>query len=297
MTIDGRRPGSRLRSWAAARPVRRPPLALARVGHSVVMLERSRYESDRIGETLPPEVRLPLDTLGVWPRFLGLGPIPSPGMVSCWGSATPRTWDALVNPYGPGWRVDRRRFDAMLAHAVGEAGGTVWLSTRLGSACREGRGDWRLVVDSAGRSSRIAAGMIVDATGRRSPLLRRLGVGRILQDRLVGLAAFCPASRPPRTPDQRTLVEAIEGGWWYSAALPDGRRVASFLTDADLIPRGIGAISSFWGDQLRAAPLTLARLDRPSRPMRVRAWDASSSRPGRVAGESWARDGRRGGGP
>ena len=31
-----------------------------------------------------------------------------------------------------------------------------------------------------------------------------------------------------------TAVEAVEDGWWYTAPLPDGRRVLAFLTDADL---------------------------------------------------------------
>ena len=31
-----------------------------------------------------------------------------------------------------------------------------------------------------------------------------------------------------------TVVEAVEDGWWYTAPLPDGRRVLAFFTDADL---------------------------------------------------------------
>src|SRR5438093_3141498 len=44
-------------------------LALARAGRSVAVLERSRYEQARIGETLPPRARVPLAQLGVWERF------------------------------------------------------------------------------------------------------------------------------------------------------------------------------------------------------------------------------------
>jgi hypothetical protein len=31
-----------------------------------------------------------------------------------------------------------------------------------------------------------------------------------------------------------TLIDAEEGGWWYSAPLPGGRRILAFHTDADL---------------------------------------------------------------
>ncbi len=33
--------------------------------------------------------------------------------------------------------------------------------------------------------------------------------------------------------ESRTLVEAVSEGWWYTAALPDGRRVAAMQTSAE----------------------------------------------------------------
>ena len=61
-------------------------IALARFGRRVTILERSHYESTRIGETLPPEIKRPLigaGTLGAVPgrqpcgvagNRVGLGP-------------------------------------------------------------------------------------------------------------------------------------------------------------------------------------------------------------------------------
>jgi flavin-dependent dehydrogenase len=37
-----------------------------------------------------------------------------------------------------------------------------------------------------------------------------------------------------RERDGTTLVEAVPEGWWYTARLPGGRRIAVFLTDRDL---------------------------------------------------------------
>ena len=62
-------------------------IALAGFGWSVIVLERSHYESTRIGETLPPEVKRPLTALGMWERFLADGPVGSPGIASAWGQA------------------------------------------------------------------------------------------------------------------------------------------------------------------------------------------------------------------
>jgi len=68
-------------------------IALTRGFHgsrSVVVLERSGYEHPRIGDTLPPEARVPLASLGVWDRFLEQRHGPAPGTLSVWGQARPR---------------------------------------------------------------------------------------------------------------------------------------------------------------------------------------------------------------
>src|SRR6202035_4889182 len=36
-----------------------------------------------------------------------------------------------------------------------------------------------------------------------------------------------------------TFIEAVEDGWWYSAPLPDNRRVLAFHTDANLASAAI----------------------------------------------------------
>src|SRR5688572_11234517 len=90
-------------------------IALARTGRSVAVLERSGYEEARIGETLPPEARVPLVRLGVWDRFLEQGHARSPGTASAWGREELEENDFIFNPFGNGWHLDRRRFDAMLA--------------------------------------------------------------------------------------------------------------------------------------------------------------------------------------
>ena len=97
-------------------------IALAQLGWSVTILERSHYESTRIGETLPPEIKRPLVALGAWSRFLADGPMESPGITAAWGHPELYENDFIVNPHGPGWHIDRRRFDLMLANLAAESG-------------------------------------------------------------------------------------------------------------------------------------------------------------------------------
>ena len=121
-------------------------IALARLGWSVTILERSHYESARIGETLPPDIKHLLIALGVWDQFLADNPLESPGIASAWGQAELYDNDFIVNPHGPGWHVDRKRFDAMLARAAEEQGVEVLRGVRGISVKRDtnsGRGSDR----------------------------------------------------------------------------------------------------------------------------------------------------------
>ena len=91
---------------------------LALRGQRVALLERSRFDVPRVGESLAPAVQPLLVELGVWRQFLALKPLPSYGTRSHWGEATPRMHSHLLSPWGCGWHVDRRAFDLMLAQAA-----------------------------------------------------------------------------------------------------------------------------------------------------------------------------------
>src|SRR4051812_6994625 len=67
-------------------------LALSRLGLRVLILDRTARDPS-VGETLPPQVRLTFERLGIWQTFLNTGPLASPGVVSCWGSSNPQETD------------------------------------------------------------------------------------------------------------------------------------------------------------------------------------------------------------
>ena len=82
---------------------------------SVAVIEKSGYESPRVGETIQPECRAVLEALGVWEAFLADNHMPSYGTSSCWGNDKIGYNDFIYSPYGRGWHLDRRRFDFTLA--------------------------------------------------------------------------------------------------------------------------------------------------------------------------------------
>ena len=210
-------------------------IALARAGARVVLLERSRYDTLRYGEMLPPRARVPLRRLGVWEAFLKQGHASSPATVSVWGGDAPHETHFICNPYGHGWHVDRRRFDEGLAIAAEEAGACVRRGTRVVSCQPRGGASWSVEVNGAAGRGTVQADFFIDATGRSSVLARAQHIQRVRHNRLVGIVCVFSDSSRTHEGDRRTLVEAVASGWWYSARLPDSRVVAAYMTDAEIM--------------------------------------------------------------
>ncbi|MEP7305145.1 MAG: tryptophan 7-halogenase [Acidobacteriota bacterium] len=240
-------------------------IALAKAGRparSVAVLERSGYERARIGETLPPEARIPLAQLGVWERFLEQRHAPSPGTAAAWGREELEENDFIFNPYGNGWHLDRSRFDATLASAAADAGATIHRHARMTACQRAASGDWLVKYVCDDRPCELRARFLVDATGRACMAARRQGAERLSSDRMIGVVGLFAA--PSRDQEYRTLVEASADGWWYSAWLPGGRLIVAFMTDADLLPMGQPQLLSNWLRQLQQTVHTRARTSAPT---------------------------------
>ncbi|MFJ4978191.1 tryptophan 7-halogenase [Streptomyces coeruleorubidus] len=150
----------------------------------------------------------------------------------------------LHDPHGHGWHLDRARFDAFLRSAAGAAGAELRRAEAVPHLTHAG--DRRVLIREDGRLEEVRCDWVVDATGRRAVIGRRRGRRR-KQDRLVALFALFGRRLPGhRTEDAelRTLVEAVPGGWWYTAKVPAGRLVAH-LTDADLTDSALRTAEGF----------------------------------------------------
>jgi 2-polyprenyl-6-methoxyphenol hydroxylase-like FAD-dependent oxidoreductase len=215
-------------------------LALARKGHAVALLVSTPRAAPPIGETVPPEIRVALAQLSLWDAFVAAAHTPSPGTVVIWGNEQAHENDFLFSPYGDGWHLDRAAFDAMLLDAARRAGAETCVAPVV-DCRRDGRG-W--IIRLAGAASAgIAARWLIDATGRRAWLTRRAGGKRERADQLVALVRFAQA---PRACETRTLIESCAEGWWYAASLPQGRVVAAYFTDADLLARDLRERERLW---------------------------------------------------
>jgi flavin-dependent dehydrogenase len=206
-------------------------LTLAKLGMRTILLEGRAVPIWKIGETLAPESRQILQALGVWNQFEKDGHLPSVGNCSVWGSDDILFKDFIFNPHGCAFQLNRARFEELLQNAAENAGSLVWRDAPVQSFERRREG-WDL---AAGKKS-LRARWLIDASGRRSIVARRLGFPRLILDRLVAIYALGAAKRG-NDQDNRTLIEARPDGWWYTARTPSGQRTLALQTDAELLAR------------------------------------------------------------
>lgn len=233
-------------------------IRLGRAGVRATVIDADDLRGDKIGESLPPSCRPLLERVGVWARHCAANHRPCYANRSSWGGETVDTHDFLRDPYGHGWHLDRRRFDATLAAEAVRAGCDWRGRTRVTRLERRPDG-WRLTLAAGGIAADLTARLLLDATGRQSHVARSQGASRRVHDRLVALVAFLVPHGEPLT-DATTLVEAVADGWWYSARLPDGRLACAFMTDPDLLRSTGGASARGWHERLGHAIHTGARV-------------------------------------
>lgn len=194
---------------------------------SIALLEESRFDTPRLGEVLPAAAAGILEQLNVADAFEREQFRPVHGSAVSWGHAALADLPHLFTLHGPAWHLDRTRFDALLAREAARNGAGLQLNTR--AAVIEKSGEfWRLRLN-AGEVAHCR--FLVDATGRRASIVRRLGTRLIASDHLVG---FVCVYSVPGDEDFRTLIESAECGWWYTAALEGGTRIVALMTDADV---------------------------------------------------------------
>jgi flavin-dependent dehydrogenase len=246
---------------------------------SVTVIESSHYDNVRVGESLPPPARSLLESLKVWDAFRALDTCESFATTAVWGSSLPLDNDFIFMPSSTGWQLDRTSFDAMLADESKNRGATLMLGTSLRSVQRAADG-WRLRLSTG---CDLSTRFVVDATGGAAFFARRAGASFIDLDRLVGVSQFFECAGG----DSRLLVEAFADGWWYTAGLPDRKRIVCCVTDADLAQRVKLSEPDIWQEQLTKTK-TVSHLLKPCNPCSsISARSTNSRLLNPITGHNW----------
>lgn len=186
-------------------------LTLARyTKHAVLLVEASRYEATRVGETVSASVVPLLSYLGAGSILAQAVSVPSYGTAGAWGTDQLVRRDFIWTGRGQGLHLDRNRFDQALVACLSDSGSAPRLATQVRNVSRLDDG-WAVQLEAADGRENVAARIIVDATGRQARMARRLKGERAVKDRLVGLV--CHLDLPNGPAEQITLVETVPEGW------------------------------------------------------------------------------------
>ncbi|GJF32142.1 alkylhalidase-like protein [Kitasatospora sp. NE20-6] len=283
-------------------------LTLARAGRSVLLADAGTGPP-KIGEALPSAARVLLHDLGTGDRPVRDGHLPCYANLSAWGSPALHRLDFIRDPNGPGWHLDRHRFDRALREEAAAAGAHLALHTAVRRAARRPDGGWTVTLQATrpepghlpepaptptpapapapAPERTVRCTWLVDAGGRRRTVAAR-AADHHRTDRLVASCLELPPTGDGRAGDRSSLVEAAEDGWWYTALLPRGRRLVAYFTDADLgppAPRDTAALARLLARTEHVAALAAAHpLPATARPRRAPAHSVHLDRP---TGDGW----------
>jgi halogenation protein CepH len=200
---------------------------VAMQGHQVVILEKEKFPRYQIGESLlPATVRGVCHLTGVSDALADANFPLKRGGTFKWGS-NPKPWTfsfsvspqmATENSYA--YQVERSKFDKILLDHARNMGVDVREESTVTDIISE---DNRICgvsyVNADGKEVQIRARYVVDASGSKSRVYRRVGGSRVYSDFFRSLALFGYFNGGKRLPPPNSgniLCVAFDGGWfWY----------------------------------------------------------------------------------
>jgi flavin-dependent dehydrogenase len=258
---------------------------LAEQNIAALVVERSAYDDVRIGEHLQASAVLELRAIGSRSN-LPLEPhFASGGVEAYWGSQTPNYMDYFLHPGQQGLNLSRPRFDADLARACELCGAEVLRGASLARVLR-GPTYWEIDIAVGCETRKQSASIIVDATGRAATFSRIQGAKIDAGDRQIAIVWL--ANHPSGGTNTRSLVEAVEIGWWYHAPLGPTRSIYMLVTDDDLLPRGTRFdLGAWWREQLGRTVQLVQRFPDAEPPLRLVVRSARSQHIDSACGTGW----------
>ncbi len=261
-------------------------LALIESGFKVTLVERSDYNEIRAGEHLLPEAKPLLAQLKVPKSVWDKNCFECSEILSVWGTSKLSHNESIWNPYGGGVILNRSFFDSNLADYAEQCGATLLKNTSFVS-CKREKNRWTLDLKRDGKIVNMEADFLIDATGRSSRVVKSLNGKHVEYDGLICIAGFINPEKNNNQKAPYVLLEACRDGWWYSVQLFDGRMVATYMTDRDMLVDSKQKPLEFWKDRLEESPHTQSRLRAYDAPAEVFIRPSQSHKLETVYGDGW----------
>jgi flavin-dependent dehydrogenase len=196
---------------------------LALLGHGVCLIEKTDNSQNKVGESLPPNILVLLDALGLRKRIENAAFLRPDKTIVRWTDNSDFT---KYSNGQPGFLVNRGRFDQILLEAAREAGVKVLQPAQALRPAFDDARQWNIPVRYNSRLLKIKAKYLVEAAGKRSFSGHRK---KPYSAPTVALYAYW---QNPKVEKSATLIEAGREEWFWGAHLPDGNFSAMVFIDA-----------------------------------------------------------------
>ncbi|MEL7145365.1 MAG: FAD-dependent monooxygenase [Bacteroidota bacterium] len=206
-------------------------LTLSARGISSCLLEARPAPFKKVGEALPPNARPLLRQLGIEQLLTDPKHQVYHGNLSCWGNSLLEEKDFIREIHGHGYLLDRLHFERQLWELLDQSKTDFIHHCQIQHINPEEKGV-EVVANHQHQTITTTGNFIVDATGRKASVCRKLGAISYTMDQQFGIA--CQIALPARTASQ-IMVEATPNGWWYAAPAQTGELTLMFFTLKEMI--------------------------------------------------------------
>jgi flavin-dependent dehydrogenase len=256
---------------------------------SVLMVERLANTQDsqslRVGETIPPHTAQLLQHLDLWQSFLSHSFLKSFGTAAAWGEDALYCNEYIYSANGYGWHLDRTVFDAMMVEACVDRGINIVYDHSLVRSIKTNE-EWELDFGNESATRKIFTSFVIDATGKHASFAKMQGANKKKDDALIGIYQHFNGFNNNNL-SSGTIVETCPYGWWYSACIPGGKAVVSFMTDGDIAHKLNLTGESNFLDFIQTSNHTKARIESSDALSKPKAISAQTHLLDVMTGEGW----------
>src|SRR5215472_12653397 len=239
---------------------------LAQKGRHVVVLEKDRFPRFHIGESLLP-LNLPLfDRLGVADEIERIGVYKPGAEVVSDEHAQVTTFRFDRNPYlsvDHSYHVRRADFDKLLLDNSRRLGATVLEGTRVTEVEFGAEGSPKVTaIGPNGTPSRWFPRFVVDASGRDTLLLRRLGLRRVNKrnNTAAVFGHFRNVSHTNGSARGMITMHLFKHGWFWMIPLPDDVMSVGLVGTRSFFRTRTGDLDRFFARAVAASPSLAERM-------------------------------------
>lgn len=201
-------------------------IVLKEAGLKVGVVDNPIIEKFKVGESIPAATQRLLKRLGLNTISALLTENHYKSCLtnaSAWGSEQWHYQDAILNPEGNGWHIHRNHFDDALRNYAMTKG--VEFINGIVRNLNQTTNHYEIIIaNKSKKTSIINTEWLIDATGRANKISRLLKIEQDILSEQMAAVVWVEDDGI----DNATRIKSVANGWWYTAALPEKRRVIVF---------------------------------------------------------------------